>query len=191
MARTRKAGDIIVQQVQQSISDKLYIGIDNGVSGSVGAVGNRIETQMFAIPTFMQQNYTKEKKNITRIDTPSMNRILRRLMRQQGNSNVLAVMERPMVNPGRFAATQSALRALEATLIVLENLKIPYMYVDSRQWQDGLLPSFGKKKIDSTVLKLESRDIGLRLFPTAQDEIKKQKDADGLLIAEWARRSNL
>ena len=33
-------------------------------------------------------------------------------------------------------------------------------------------------------------NVGLRLFPSQEDLIRKHKDADGMLIAEWARRKN-
>lgn len=43
----------------------------------------------------------------------------------------------------------------------------------------------------SAELKKASMDIGLRLFPDQEEVIKKHKDADALLIAEWARREQL
>ena len=43
----------------------------------------------------------------------------------------------------------------------------------------------------SAELKKASKDIGCRLFPSQADLINKHKDADGLLIAEWARRESL
>ena len=54
-------------------------------------------------------------------------------------------------------------------------------------WQKKLLPQ-GCKGED---LKRASEDIGLRLFPSLRPVIKKHKDADALLIAEWARREDL
>ena len=58
---------------------------------------------------------------------------------------VMASIERPMVNPKRFEATVSALRALEATLIVLESLNIGKEYCDSKGWQKALLPYISVK----------------------------------------------
>jgi len=99
-----------------------------------------------------------------------------------GNSGVFCLLERPMVNPGRFKATASALRALEATLIVLERLNIPFQYIDSKEWQRHLLP----KGIEKDELKKAALDVARRLFPSVQT-----KDADSLLIAEYARRMRL
>jgi hypothetical protein len=47
------------------------------------------------------------------------------------------------------------------------------------------------KGLKGIELKKASMDIGIRLFPHLEEVIIKQKDADGLLIAEWARRNNL
>lgn len=159
-------------------TNRLYIGIDNGVSGSVGIVcGNH--SDFFIMPTFSELSYTKEKKNITRIDTLALKNKL------SGFQNVMVLLERPMVNPGRFAATLSAMRALEATLVVIEHLGYARMYIDSKQWQSVMLPK-GIKGADA--LKAASKDIGNRLFPQFKDLYKK--DADSILIAEAARRMN-
>jgi hypothetical protein len=154
------------------------VGIDNGTTGSVGIVGSC--TQFFLMPTFSELSYTKEKKNITRIDTQMLK------MKLSGLNNPIVLLERPMVNPGRFAATLSAMRALEATLIIIEQLGFARMYVDSKQWQTEMLPN-GIKGSDK--LKSASKDIGKRLFPQFQNLYKT--DADSILIAEWARRNNL
>lgn len=157
---------------------KTYIGIDNGVTGSIGIISPTI-TNFFIMPTFSELSYTKEKKNITRIATNALK------LRLDGLDNVMVLLERPMVNPGRFAATMTAMRALEATLIVIEQLGYARMYIDSKQWQTVMLPK-GIKGADA--LKAASKDIGSRLFP--QFKNLYQKDADSILIAEAARRMN-
>ena len=159
---------------------KVAIGIDNGVSGSIGIIDNNgsifIET-----PTISQQNYTKKKANISRIDWHALYDILLPYV----NANSIILLERPMVNPQRFLATTSALRSLESTLTVIEYLKLPHAYIDSKEWQKVLLPQ-GIKGSDE--LKKASLDIGCRLFPQHSDLIKRHKDADGLLMAEYCRR---
>jgi len=163
----------------------LYVGIDNGVSGSMGFVRDSGIGSMRMIPTRSELSYTKAKRNITRVNWA----VLRDVIYQEVGKNppyvVRVFVERPMVNPMRFMATASALRALEATLIVLEWYRFPLQYVDSREWQKVMLPS-GLKGADQ--LKRASHDIGCRLFPEMADAIKKHGDADGLLMAEWARR---
>jgi len=169
---------------------KIYIGVDNGVTGTIAWVSNLHPAGFVETPVKSEQNYTREKKNVTRIDTKALEALLQELLEKTDTApdECVAVIERPMVNPMRFMASCSALRALEATLIVLENLGIPRMYTDSRAWQKSLLPQGCK---GAPELKRASEDIGLRLFPCLDKTIKKHKDADALLIAEWARRSNL
>ena len=75
-----------------------------------------------------------------------------------------------------------AVRAFEATIVALEQLHIPYQYIDSKEWQKALLPKGCKGK----ELKKASHDIATRLFPVIT--LKKNEDADGLLIAEYAKR---
>jgi hypothetical protein len=89
-----------------------------------------------------------------------------------------------MVNPSRFVATKSALRALEATLNVVELLGFAYSYCDSKEWQKVLLP----KGSHGDQLKSDSKDISKRLFPKHTELIEKHKDGDGILIAEYCRR---
>lgn len=170
-----------------------YIGIDNGVTGSIAIIEDG-KAYYFQMPTKSEQSYTKSKQNITRIEVPELKRIL--------ESAALwpckCLLERPMVNPGRFKATTSALRALEATLIVLEDLRIPYQYIDSKEWQKALLPrdmgkvvitksGKSKRKVEPAELKAASLDIARRMFPG----IELKHDGDSLLIAEYLRRQNV
>lgn len=164
---------------------KTYIGIDNGVSGTIAII--KPESVIFEkTPVFEQLSYTKTKKYINRIDVPALTKFLfnEAVPFDGDTSRLFAIIERPMVNPGRFLATASALRALEATLIVIESLKIPFQYIDSKEWQKALLPS----GLKGPALKKASKEVGLRLFPNIQ---LKHEDYDGLLIAEYARRRQL
>lgn len=165
------------------LQDKLYIGIDNGVTGVFAAIYNN-EVQYFPTPTFSEQNYTKKKGNISRVDFTKVTLWFESMLEKYQPKNTFVLIERPMVNPGRFAATISAIRALEATLIAIERFKFAYQYIDSREWQKVLLPNGSKGE----QLKKDSCDMGCRLFPQFADEIRKHKDADGLLIAEYCRR---
>lgn len=157
-----------------------YIGIDNGVSGSIGILTNinRIFTKM---PTISELDYTKEKKNITRVNVDKLYDLL---LPFSENDSFIA-MERPMVNPGRWVATSSALRCHEATLVVIQMLGIPYMFIDSKEWQKLLLPSGCQKE----ELKKASLDVGNRLFPCLSHV--NHPDRDGILIAEYCKRKGL
>jgi len=168
------------------------MGIDNGVSGSIGIIRQGRAAMLF-MPTRSELSYTKVKRNITRVDWRLLRELIHTNLPLELNDNkqfivpIKVFLERPMVNPGRFQATASALRAMEATLIVLEAFKLPLQYVDSKQWQKVMLP--GGLKGDE--LKKASHDIGCRLFPNLSGTIDKHKDADGLLMAEWARKERL
>ena len=161
---------------------KIYIGVDNGTTGTIGIVGDGISPCMYYTPAKKEQNYCKKKDNITRLDANGFANILK----QFDAKDVMVVMERPMVNPTRFKSTTSALRCFEAELTLIEHFGFPYCYVDSKDWQKVLLPK-GIKGADEQ--KKASKDIGKRLFPQLADF--KHSDFDGLLIAEYARRKNL
>ena len=156
----------------------IYVGIDNGVTGSIGIV-NDDYVEFHQMPIKRELSYTKKKQFINRIDCESLQDILHKL-----HLVGMVAIERPMVNPGRFKATTSALRALEAVLIVVETLEMPYRYIDSKEWQKVLLPQGLKGDVE---LKKASLDIGKRLFPNLADKFKK--DADGMLIAEYLKRT--
>jgi len=167
-----------------NLPNKIWVGVDNGVSGTIGWSGYHNNIHIYGqikTPTFSELKYTKAKANVTRINVKLLKDFLEPLQ-QKGQLSIL--LERPMVNPGRFQASISAMRALEATLNVLEFLEISHQYIDSKQWQKIMLPS-GLKGADQ--LKKASLSIGKRLFPS----VDCKPDADGILIAEWARRTNI
>lgn len=161
----------------------IYCGIDNGVSGSIGFVSE--EKSLFVLtPVKLCTNYQKKAKQLNRVDFKGLTKLFSDLT----PTSIKVFLERPLVNPGRFNATTSALRAFEATIICLEELNLPYEYIDSKQWQKKLLPE-GLK--GSEAQKKASMDVGMRMFPQFAEDIRKHKDADGILIAEWARRERL
>ena len=156
----------------------IYIGIDNGVSGSISIIDSNKNIFYFKTPVIRCLNYTKEKGWIHRINIEELIKILE----PHSKDPCKCLLERPMVNPRRFKASTSALRALEATLIVLEQIKMPYQYIDSKEWQKKLLPN-GLEGSDE--LKKASKEVAKRLFPNIT--VDKDGDADSLLIAEFAR----
>lgn len=157
-----------------------YIGIDNGVSGSIGII-TPLKKTFEKTPTISELDYTKEKKNITRVNIIKLYDLL---LPFSENDSFIAI-ERPMVNPGRWTATVSALRCHEATLVIVQMLGIPYMFIDSKEWQKSLLPSGCEKD----QLKKASLDVGNRLCPHLS--CIKHPDRDGLLIAEYCKRKGL
>lgn len=159
------------------------LAFDNGVTGALAICDLVMNTVSFNLSKDYikkELSYTKAEKHITRIDCKKLDTLIRNTVVK--GSRAVAVIERPMVNPRRFGASCSALRSLEATLIVLESLGIPVRYCDSKEWQHFL---FGKLIAGDT--KEKSRQLGLQLYPQFMEEIQRQ-DADALLILHWYRQ---
>lgn len=154
----------------------IYIGLDNGVTGSLGIIREDNTYSLQQVPVGKHQDYTKKKKNISRID---FNKLFEILDDEMKKGTVRVVLERIMINPGRFSASISAARAFEATIICFELLELPYEIIDSKEWQKQLLPQ--GKNVDT---KDASRTIGKRLYPKI-DLKRKTDDCDGLLMAHW------
>ena len=163
--------------------NKNWVGVDNGVSGSVGFLLYDGCYDYIHMPIKKELNYTKKKQWLNRIDVPKLIEELRPIA--PTNIPCFALLERPLVNPKMFRATISAIRALEATIIAFEILKIPYAYCDSKAWQKELLPS----GLEGKELKIASLQVGKRLFPNLN--LDGFSDCDGILIAEYARRKGL
>ena len=157
------------------------IGVDNGVTGSIGIIYTNDTSDFFLTPVIRERSYTKKTQYIHRINWVALKDILSGV-----GVNSLAYIERPLVNQRAFAATGSALRALEATLIVLEMMDIPYVYIDSKTWQKEFISS---SVIGHDKMKKASKDVGITLYPWHKDKIEKHGDADGLLIARYGAKS--
>lgn len=157
----------------------MVISIDNGVTGWITILTSDGGVKHYSpVPTKKDLNYTKTKQWINRIDVVALSDIIKKNIIE--GDNIIAVLERPMVNPGRFKATTSALRCLEAELIVLEMLKIPYVFLDSKEWQREMLPEGVKKE----ELKIASDTLAKRLFPELSEKIKRG-GGDSLLMAKY------
>ena len=159
---------------------RLYIGIDNGVTGGITALdqhGKVIPHK--AMPVKNCLSYTKKKQWVNRVDVPELTLLLSGFALDYDET--FCFVERPMINPGRFKATISAVRCLEATEIVLQLTEIPYQFIDSKEWQSKTLPKGIKKEEE---LKKAAIHVCGRLFPKV-----KVVNADCLLIAESCRTS--
>ena len=160
----------------------VFIGVDNGVSGSFGVITE--ENYYFkktADFTQKETDYTKAVKYVHLIDP----RLLGQWLSRWKGQNIHAMIERPMVNPSRWRATLSAMRCLEATRVVFLLLGIPQVFLDSKEWQNLLLPS---GLVGPAALKRASVSVASRMFPKFEEMFRKHKDADGMLIAEHCRR---
>jgi len=159
----------------------IVIGIDNGVSGAI-AILNSDSSYFYLSKSYTKscKSYTKKEQHITRIDVSKLKEIILKHIDKKDLSKTVAYLERPLVNPTRFKASMSAMRAIEATLIVLEELGIEVNYTDSKVWQHGFFSIEERAKSDTKEL---SRQYGIKFFPNHEELINKQ-DADALLIAK-------
>lgn len=156
-----------------------YIGVDNGVTGSIGIVNDKGDFALSVkTPVKRVLNYTKSKKNpwVNHIDHVKFSNVLAQF------TNCKCMLERPFINYHYFTSSISAAKSHMATLIILEDLGISFEYIDSKEWQKVLLPHVKGTKD----LKKASLLTGRRLFPGC----KFTGDADGILISEYCRRIN-
>lgn len=156
------------------------MGIDNGVTGSITVLYADGTFTYAKMPVIRQRNYTKTKAWLHRVDFPRLLRFLHNI--SSLNEVVIAVMERPMVNPHRFSASMSAIRCLEATQIALEGSGIPYAFIDSKAWQKEFLP---EGTMGTEALKKASDELAKKKYPIYKF---KNGEGDSTHIAEYAKK---
>jgi len=165
-----------------------YCGIDNGVSGQAAFLFSDGSYDAIDMPVKRELSYQKSKKVfIRRIDYDVLKLYFETMMAREPEGELRVIIERPMINSHLFTASLSAIRALESQMILLEHLGLSCQFIDSKKWQKELLP----KGISGKELKKASMDVGIRLFPKCKSLGIKHKDLDGMLIAEYARRTVL
>ena len=158
----------------------VYIGIDNGVTGTIGFINSDGEALQVKTPVKKVMNYTKSvKRFVSRVEYKDLKSTLSSMIKDA--DQIICRVERPFINGSMFHASISAARAHEATEICLEELKIPFDYIDSKKWQRPLFPPGTEKK----ELKVASKTIGERLYPNAN--VHNHVDCDGLLIAHYLK----
>ena len=177
---------------------KLVIGLDNGATGTIcSIIPQHKYLDFIQTPSKVSLDYPKEIQYINRIDINELSKWIKKNIKKAEKFykqpiKSIVIMQRPMVNPQRFKQSGHALRALEATIITLENLGIDYIIIDSKKWQHYF---FGK---NTTIIDLKSQSMkkGLQILDNykikAKDKeviskiIKKHGDADGMLICQFA-----
>jgi len=180
----------------------LYIGIDNGATGSVGIISSPSQhVAFFPVPIKTVPNYTKEVQMIGRIHLTELKKEILGRIPVGDEYNIRCLIERPFMAPvetiidehGKkvpsvnmifLKSSLNAHRSFEAVIILMESMKIGYEVVDSKAWQKQML---GNRIKGSKALKEASKLKGIQMFPQFEDVINKHKDADGLLIASFAQ----
>lgn len=162
---------------------RLFVAVDNGVSGTIGAVSEDLDWSIFMhVPTYSAREYMHSKeRHMTHIDYDSLKKIFVSLSKI---GDLVVVTERPLVNPKLFKATMSGVRAHEILLAVLRSLGIELHDTwDSRSWQKEMLGDFEKGES-----KPASERAGCLLAPEHSRAIKKHGDADSALMALCLRK---
>ena len=170
----------------------LIFGLDNGSTGTISCINKVDGTISFMkTPSRVELDYTQDIKYINRIDVVELKKWFETniSLMKDDNRFIIVILERPMKNPTRFEQSISACRAFEATLIILEELNLKYIVIDSKQWQHYF---FGKNTINID-LKLESMRKGLdvlkknfkKQYNEISEIIKNHGDADSLLICQY------
>ena len=158
--------------------NKYICAFDNGVSACWSIFNTKGNALFYEHVSLKKQVDYTGKGNINRIDTFKLSKLLE----QYGDS--IAILEYPYKNPAQFKTTCSAMRSLEAVVITLEEYGMPIKYITAKEWQKVLLPGVKGRP----ALKKASMELGLKLFPQYEKLIKKERDADGLLIGYYAWR---
>lgn len=151
-----------------------YIGIDNGVSGTVGILDDGEKVVFFKTPVIKSKHYAKSRDMLTRIDRKKLQKLL------EPHLPALALIEAPFTNPGMFQATLSNHRSHAEISGVLEDLGITFETVLPRTWQPAVLGDVSGREL----LKEASLKKAKELFPKL---IIKAPDADGLTIAVYLK----
>ena len=175
----------------------IFVGVDNGASGAIAYYYND-KMYIVEIPVKNVQSYTKKVQFINKIDFVGLKNIFKEIMMYDDAIKVL--WERPFCNPMMFNTSVLSMLSYQTTLNVFEELQIPYDMIDSKVWQKAMLPQGiyktvqdknGRNRIkaDSKTLKKASIDTANRLYPYL--EIKKDGQADAVMICEYLRRKEL
>lgn len=185
------------QKEKESLQNiDLVIGMDNGATGTICSwIVNTNQIDFLLTPAKREINYQKQINYIDRIDHEKIktwikNNIKNAQLLYNREIRIIIIIERPMVNPQRFDASLHAVRAFESILVILQQLNIKYITIDSKQWQHyffGKDTSFMDLKFESlkhgiNVLKEHNPKDGTQMIQI----IRNHGDADALLITKFA-----
>lgn len=183
-------------QIESLQNIDLVIGMDNGSTGTICSwIINTNQIDFKLTPSKNVLNYQKQINYIDRIDHQQIKNWIENNIKKTQNLykreiRVIIIIERPMVNPQRFQASLNAVRSFQALLVILQQLDIKYITIDSKQWQHYF---FGKDTMFIN-LKLESLKLGIDILNKYKSSeyheminiIRNHGDADALLITKYA-----
>jgi len=157
----------------------VYIGVDNGVSGTIGIYGDSV-IEVYKVPVRKGCSDYSANHSITRVDVDS----LRGIMCRYTGGDVKVILEYPYFNMKNIRTTFVAGRCLEAELIVLEGLGLEYSFVSARVWQSDLFPGIRGR------LELKRRSLMFGIDKLG-GKVSGFSDFDGLCIAYWGFKNRV
>lgn len=164
---------------------RVWVGIDPGLSGAVGAVyGNRV-ADAWSTPTISVKK-AKGKGAKRHPDPSGMADLLRPFLKLRREGwDVLVTLEESSPNPvdGKIGHHKVGI-GFGTWLGILAALRLPYQTVRPSIWR----PQMVGAKTDKNM----SRKVCMELFPRLKLPLVKDSDkAEAVMIAEWGRRRDL
>ena len=157
--------------------EKLFIGIDPGILGAVGAICPNCGPQVWDTPTAVLKRTKRDYL------VGDMRAVLSDVCCLRG-SDVQVVLERGIPMPSQSSSsTYVTGRGGGIWEGMLAGLALPYTLVQASQWK-RVLSLTGQEKSGSRVRAQQ-------LFPSIADRFSKVKDdgrAEAILLAEYGRR---
>lgn len=162
---------------------KVWVGIDPGLSGAVGAVYSTRVAEAWPTPAI---NVKKGKAVKKHPDLAGMADLLRPFLRLQRQGwEVLVTLEESSPNPqdGKIGHHKVGI-GYGIWLGILSALRLPYHTVRPSEWR----PQMVGAKTDKNM----SRKVCQQLFPRLKLPLVKDSDkAEAVMLAEWGRRHDL
>ncbi|MFO0898956.1 MAG: hypothetical protein U0836_16150 [Pirellulales bacterium] len=181
--------------------ERIYIGIDPGLTGAVAVIHASGAVNLFDCPTYTVERPKKKgqkKAGIrTLYDTQGMTDILRALMATFWNPEETCPLivglehQQPMPSNEKFGK-QGSLQTFSLGygygiwVGILATLGLPYELVRPATWKPAMTKGLPKEKE-------AARMRANQLFPQARGWLGRKKDhnrAEALLMAEWLKRQH-
>ena len=156
----------------------IYIGIDPGLSGAVGVIGDTLDPMVFDTPTVLVEGEKTKRKYLT----AAMALLLKPFT---GRPDVLVILENVHSMPKQGVASSFNFGEGKGMWEgILGAFEIPFDLVSPQRWKKAIMADQGKDKS-------AARFKAMQLFPSLADQLKLVKydgRAEALLMAEYGRR---
>ncbi len=163
-------------------NNRIYIGVDNGLSGGIAMLQNRKILELTTMPTIVGSNNRNEY---------DIQEILKILEKHKKDATI--IIEKAQAMPKLGTVQAFSFGKLYGIMLGLVNaLKMSYSIVHSRTWQKEMF-----RDISSENTKQASVTVARQLYPEqsflATKRSKKMHHGltDAVLIAEFGRRHSL